>query len=410
MELELSSGLTVILERSTVGPDVGPGFGDTHVLYPAAHPPPEAQRWDGWPLGWQPAWSNYGAWPAWYGARLSTVFTCVDLNGRILSTLPTFVRLTNGDIRHPPAWSANPEPEVYASWAEFLKAAVYSYQLRGEIIVWATARYATGYPARFVLLNPDWVNVESRDGRVAYSLAGEDLDRDDVCHIKYAAFPGDLRGHGPLEAAFTNVVGAAALERYSADLATRGGVPWGVMKHPNTLKREQAEQLRDQWLSAATARGGAPAILSGGVDLQTLTLSPKDMALLEVRQFDETRVASAMGVPPYLVGLPSPSGMTYENSVMVAEFHWRATLRTFAVAIGTALSNWALPNGSVLTFNSDDYTRPAVGQRMDAYRAAFDMVDPVTGQRVLTVEEIRAAEGLPTSGNAEDLAAMTEAT
>ena len=60
---------------------------------------------------------------------------------------------------------------------------------------------------------------------------------------------------------------------------------------------------RRAWVQGATSRNGAPAVLSGTLELETLTTSPREMALLELRIFDETRIAAALGVPPYLVGL-----------------------------------------------------------------------------------------------------------
>lgn len=395
MDVELPSGLVAVLSRSTVGPDAE-GFGDTHVMYPAADPPVQAQRWSGWPLGWDtPVWSTWGGWPGWYGNRVSTVFSCVDLNARILSTLPVYVSDRQGNPQPPPTWAVNPEPRAYSDWCDFAKSAFYSYQLRGEVFLWATARSASGWPLRFVVLNPDWVNVEYVDGQRSYALQGAPLDAADVCHIRYSTAPGDARGHGPLEAVARNLCGADALERYAAELASRGGVPWGVLTHPANLKSEQADVLRDRWLSASADRHGAPAILSGGMTLQTLTLSPRDMALLELRTFDEVRIATALGVPPYLVGLPAPDGMTYDTAALVADWHWRATLRPFATAFSAAFSWWALPGRQRLEWNGDEYTRPAYGD-----------LAPVLVQLVqaglMTVDEARIALHLGPLANADD--------
>jgi phage portal protein BeeE len=143
-------------------------------------------------------------------------------------------------------------------------------------------------------------------------------------------------------------------------------------------------------------RHGAPAILSGGMTLQTLTLSPRDMALLELRTFDEVRIATALGVPPYLAGLPSPDGMTYNTAALVADWHWRSTLRPFATAFSAAFSWWALPGRQRLEFNGDEYTRPAMADLVPVLMAL------VTGG-VMTVDEARVALHLgPMETSADD--------
>jgi len=403
MRYETPSGLEVIERAQTPPPDPdapvnvhGHDINDPHiehsyVMYPQGIAPPQASRWDGWPVGWVPPWSNLNSGLA---QRVSTVFACIDLNARTLSTMPAYVS-KNGKTMPSPGWLRNPEPELYTGWVEFLKLVVASYQLKGEVFIWSTARGSDGYPLRFVVLNPDWVQVDWIDGRRSYSLSGMHIDPADLLHIRYSSWPGDARGHGPIEAAYRNLLGAEALEKYASDLAINGGVPWAVLKHPANLKSEQADQLRDRWVTAQSMRNGAPAVLSGGIDLQLLTLNPKDMALLELRQFDEGRICALLGVPPFLVGLPSGGdSMTYSNVSSLFDYHWRATLRPIAGALSDAISGWALPGARGLEFNRDEYVRPGLGERAQAYTMLYSITDPVTGQHAITIDEIRALERL----------------
>ena len=46
-------------------------------------------------------------------------------------------------------------------------------------------------------------------------------------------------------------------------------------------------------------------MLSGGLQWKAVQVNPKDMALLELSQYNEARIAVLLGVPPYLVGLPA---------------------------------------------------------------------------------------------------------
>jgi HK97 family phage portal protein len=308
-----------------------------------------------------------------------------------------------------PEWSVNPEPSTYADWTEACKQLFNTLQVDGEAILWCVGRYADGRVARWVVLNPSWVNVERSEGDVGYSLAGKELAREDVCHIKYQTYPGNLRGISPIEWCGQSLLGAAALEKYGSELAINGGIPWGVLKTPRHLNGQEATELQSRWRTASKERNGAPAVLSGGVELQTLTVNPRDMGLLEMRIFDETRIASAFGVPPFLVGLPQPEGLTYTNAQALFEFHWRATLRTMAVGAAGAISQWALPRGTRMEFNRDPYVQASPQERATTYATLFGIVDE-KGNRGITVDEIRMAERYLPNTPTDELQDQTEGT
>lgn len=385
----------------SVGPNVDAGFGDTHAMYPdgsleTSGVMPEVMAWQGWPTGWEtPLW-NSNAFPQ---KVVSTLWTCIDLNTRELASFPIYGQ-KGVKIVPLPEWSNNPEPSLYSDWTEVAKQVFNTYFAMGESILWATGRYKDGLGpngigsvARFVVLNPQLVNIELADGVVEYRLGNQVLDPDDVCHIKYQSMPTNLRGIGPLEWAAKSILSAAALERMNSDLATRGGVPWAILKSQRKLNGKESTDLQNAWVAGARNRQGAPAILSGSLELDTLTISPREMMMLEQRIFDETRIASALGVPPYLVGLPQPDGLTYSNSINLLDFHWRTTLRPAANTVYRALSNWLLPRGTKVECNRDDYNRPDDLTRAQTDAILFNMIDE-HGNRAKTIDEIRLSNRL----------------
>lgn len=377
----------------SVGPNVDAGFGDTHAMYPVGQLEssgimPEVQAWQGWPTGWET--------PLWNGATnfshlVSTLWTCIDLNTRQMASFPLY-GVKGVDVVPLPSWSQNPEPEMYSDWTEAAKQMFNTFQANGEIILWATGRYkGTDRIARFVVLNPALVNVEWVDGKIEYALSGKKLDREDVCHIKYQSWPTNLRGISPLQWAARSILSAEAIERMTTDMATRGGIPWGVIKTPRKLNKNEATDLQNSWVQGARNRQGAPAILSGTLELEMIGTNAKDLALLDMRVFDEQRIAAALGVPPFLVGLQQPEGLTYANATSLFDYHWRATLRTMGGAVAKALSSWLLPRGTNVEFNRDEYVKPGPKERAEIDQILFNIVDE-HGNRARTVEEIRAAE------------------
>ena len=187
---------------------------------------------------------------------------------------------------------------------------------------------------------------------------------------------------------------ASALERQAAALADRGGVPWAVLKGQANINAQQAGEAQARWVAASARRDGAPAVLGNGWDLETLTLSPKDMALLEIREMAAREICAAFGVPAYLVNVEMTSGLTYANADSFRDQHWAATLRIIANLVSSSWSRWLLPRGTDIEVNPDRYVQPALAARMTTWSTAHAIVDPATGERVMSVDEIRAAERL----------------
>ena len=350
---------------ATVGPpDARPGDPDGVEIVDEGPPipPPRvfAAPWSGWPDEWAtPAWGQLDT-------LVDAAWMCVDLNASIMSTMPPYA--TQGTtVVAPPTWMTNPDPDLYGSWDEFAKQLWWDYQL-GEAFVICTSRYADGYPARFHVLEPWLVDVEmGGDGRRRYRIGSIDPGPD-LLHIRYKSTSSSAHGVGPLDAGRARMVAAGLLQRYAARVVESGGIPYYVMKHPIELGAQQIADLQQQWWQSRTSNLGMPAVLSGGVEIETLQQSPADMALLELSQYTESRIAVMLGVPPFLVGLPSGGdSMTYSNVTALFDYHWRAGLRPKVSPVVHALSQWALPRGTDIEVNRDEYVRPDPYTRAQTY-------------------------------------------
>ena len=372
----------------TVGPNVPQGVGDQHVIYPAAFPPPQAVAWQGWPSEWAVPWGN----GVQIAGLLDVVFAAVDRNASAFASMPPSSIKGGRRLAEQPTWSRNPQPEVYASWHEFAQQVWWAFQLAGEALVVATSRFAdSGYPRTFFVAPPWLLQVEILDGQRSYFLGGEDITTD-VCAIRYVSTVDDAHGHSPMETATNRLRTIAALQRYGTDLASQGGVPWGVLKAKNRMTADQALDLRMQWVTAARDRLGAPAVLDNDTDLMVTQMQPKDMQLVELQQAAEARLAVLLGVPPYMLALPTNAGsLTYNTATLIYAEHY-GWLRTKISQIAGALSGWAVPWGTDIEFDAERYIQAPAKERADYYSSMFAIVDPVTGQRAMTIDEIRRAE------------------
>ena len=379
----------------TVGPPtVNPG--DPHgvqVVDDPGNTPPQGptrivpSAWSGWPAEWTASW--YGS----TNALEETAWSCIDLNSKTLSTMPPY--LVGAAPTLDTDWITNPNPDVYTCWEEFLKQVFWDYQAAGEVFVLADSFYSTGWPARFHVVSPWYVQITVEDGIRRYSIGDQDVTGR-ILHIRYNSRVGpDGHGHGPLEVAQGRIIAAQVLADYVTRMVSMGGIPSSVLEHPGNLTPQQSADLQTQWVQARMSSLGEPAVLSGGITWKPTQMNPKDMGLLELSQYVQSRIAIILGVPPYLVGLPSGGDpLTYKTTTNLTDHHWRTGLRPMAQFVMSALSYWALPRGTTIELNRDAYIEPPPLERAQTAQILNSIVDPVTHQPALSVEEIRDAERL----------------
>src|SRR5690606_35194211 len=192
------------------------------------------------------------------------------------------------------------------------------------------------------------------EGQRRYRLGahgGPDIT-DDILHIRYQSStdPNQPRGVGPLDGAGARMVTAAVLQRYVQNLSETGGVPLYWISSDQKLTQAEAEEMQRDFVDARRRNLGEPAVFGHGANIgQASSMSAKDMALLEISQWTESRIAVKLGVPPFLMGLPSGGdSMTYSNVSQLFDFHDRASLRVKAGSVMPALSNWLLPAGQAI--------------------------------------------------------------
>lgn len=354
--------------------------------------------WAGWPAEW--------AVPNWdFGSRFNELvdvaWMCLDLNASVLSSMPVY-KTRSGNVVPPETWMTNPDPQIYASWAEFAKQLFWDFQL-GEAFVLPMAFFSDGFPMRFRVIPPWVMNVEMRNGVRQYKLGGVNgVDvTADILHIRYKSTTADARGVGPLESAGGRMLTAGILAKYIREIAETGGMDDRTLETEQELAPEEAQDLMEQWYESRTQNLGVPPVLDRGLKFKThQRMSPKDMAMLELGQFTESRITNLLGVPGFLVDLPGGDDMTYSNVSQVFDFHDRRYLRTAAVHVMSALSNWSLPRGQAAELNRDEYSRPAFNERADAWVKLKDA-------GLVTVEQFQAAERLMGMASAQALTGAT---
>ena len=348
-----------------------------------------ASPWDGWPDSW--------SLPIGQAQDLSDIaWAAIDLNSSVFSSMPPY--LVGASSNLPDEWLDNPDPDKYDSWADFAHGLMFDY-LTGEAFVVCTARFANGWPARFHLAPPWSVNVDfGGDGLRYYSIGSTPIDRSDILHIRYRSTTDNARGIGPLDAGRTRLLAASLLLRYQINFVQSGAVPSGVLESDEELGAKQTADLQNQWITSRMSKLGLPAILSGGVSWRATQVNPLQSALTDLAGYSESKISVLLGVPPFLLSLPSGGdAMTYSNVSSIFDYHWRGGLRPKAQRLMLALSQWLVPHGTSIEVNRDSYVQPGPYERAQTWEILI-RIGVLTHEQVQQIERYAPTASMLATG------------
>jgi HK97 family phage portal protein len=334
-----------------------------------------------------PSWDPQKPWLA---VRVSLVFSCVDRVSTALASMP--LRVSKDSVpQEPKPWMVNPDHERYSHIGDAITEIVFSLLIHGNAFLWPTDRYADGYPSSWVVVDPGIVSWDDAEKVWRLTAAGQQLQArpGDLVHIRYASRPGRRLGISPLQAAAANLVAVEGYEHLAGKLAANSGLPTqGILSTDMDIPEDTARRYKEKW----QARGdGDIAVLGSGLRYESLTLNPRDLALLELREFDGRQIAAAFGVPPFMVNLAAGGDLTYSTTQGMMDFFWRSTLKPLATNIGRALGTMLPDQWTTVRFDADEYTRGTIAEHTASVVAA-------SGGPVITRDEARLSLGLSPQG------------
>lgn len=176
--------------------------------------------------------------------------------------------------------------------------------------------------------------------------------------------------------------------------------PMAVLKnHGADMSAPQITALLDEWEAARETR--ATGYLNDVVDYETHGWNAAELQLVEAREYAALEVARMFGLPARAVDASGGDSMTYAN-VAESRRDILESLRPWMTVLDQTLSlddrtsrptGLYLPSGITARLDVDAYTRDAPGDRMTTWATAL-------GAKVLSIEEVRAAEPLATTATA----------
>lgn len=325
--------------------------------------------------------------PAAFSPRLiSQVWSasrCVQLNAQQIAAMP--MRFFGPPSVSDPAWVSAPDDNWFPNGiADAVFAAVDNLYRWGDAFLHITSRYATGFPSGWTVLDSEAMHVQRQDGRRVYKYGQQPLNADDVVQISRNPCAGAVRGTPALSPFGSQMLSAISSSDLTRTL-NESGSPQSVLKSKRKLTKDQAEALQAQWVARTAARRGVPAVLPPEVEFEKLGFTPAELELVDVQQFDARVIASAFGVPPFMLNVPLDGGLTYQNPAMLFEVWWRTELRPTSKLVANALTANMLPRGSWVEFDARDLLAPDFKTDVDAWKVL------VTDMQIATKDEARAA-------------------
>jgi HK97 family phage portal protein len=292
-------------------------------------------------------------------------------------------------------------PNPRQATAEFMEALYLQLTLSGNAYIECVA--LDGRPRELYVLRSDRMRVvpgldgwpEAYDytvhGKTLRFLAGEGPSP--ILHLMLHHPTDDHYGLSAMEAASTAIDIHNEASRWNKALLDNAARPSGALVYANdgtNMSDEQYERLRrelEEGFQGAT-NAGRPLLLEGGLDWKPLSLSPKDMDFIELKNAAAREIALAFGVPPLVLGIAGDN--THANYAEANKVFWRQCVAPLVKKTAQNLQAWlGQYQGQTFSLTPD----------FDAVDAMTETREPlwraITAADFLSEGEKRAALGYP---------------
>lgn len=226
----------------------------------------------------------------------------------------------------------NPDQSAFS----FIESIVTHQQTAGTWYV-HIVRNGFGVPIELWPLRPDRTSViPGPDGidryeyRLDGSMRGVPIPVEDVIEDRLIDPLDDYYGLSPIEVAAVAIDLDNDALRYLQRFFQNAATPLGIVKLTQRLKREQRQEIRDEWKSQFQGEVGwhDVAVLDQDADYKPIGSPLKDLSLEAVFTESEARACMAFGVPPIIIGVKlGLDRSTFANYAEARRSFWIETLK-----------------------------------------------------------------------------------
>lgn len=347
---------------------------------------------------------------------VSAVYACVGLIGGAIAALPFHIYRRTQDgrdrIDSDLWWLFNESPWPNWTAAAAWKFAAQSISLKGDAFQ-RIHRPTTGMNRSgiegFEPLHPDRVQVQREGKHNLYLVLNdqgtiEPVHQEDMLHFPGIGFDG-LRSLTPIRAALRAPAGIAlAADEFAGAFFKNGARPDFALKTTGKLDDSAAKHLRETWASRHGGPSNAhlPAILTGGLEVQQLTMTAEDAQLLSTRQFQVQDVARVYGVPPHMIGYTEKTTSWGTGVEQMSIAFVRYTLSRYLDDIQQEINRKVWPRSLRLfgEFNRDALLEGDAKAQAEYFNKALGGPG---AQGWMTINEVRKLKNLPPVDGGEQI-------
>ena len=339
--------------------------------------------------------------------QISAVWAAVRMIAETIGSLPFDIYRVTPDGDREPATDLDVRdvlkrrPNMYQTPVEFWESMALNLAISGNayaVIIRAGGRIVGLMPVSSSQVETSLLN----DGTVIHTYTtGTDVrvySAKNMWHVKL--FGNGIVGMSPLSYARNSVGIAVAADNRVTKIYANGAKPSGVLTIDKTLTATQRQAIKDNFSGLESGSDDRLYVLEAGMQYQQVSMSPKDIELLDSRRFQIEDIGRFFGVPSILLNQTFGQSSLGSNVYEIISGFYKLNLRPYLEKFESSVSRWLIENSDRDTyqpeFDFDALLRADTGARMTANREAI-----YSGQ--MTPNEARRSEGRPALPGGDDL-------
>jgi len=340
---------------------------------------------------------------------MSTIWTCCNLLGRRVATLPIDIVESDGDISQPVSnyiGDLLKQPNEYMNKIVYLEAVLLSLNLRGNSyseISRLGNRITALWPIAFERVRPRWekqvlsYDVSLPDGSI------KSLPSRDVLHIRNFSLDGII-GLTPLQLhAVKRGIAAAEFQENFFKNGARPSIAFSSAEKPTEEAQKRARETAER-LYTGSENAGKILFLWGGMKPEPLSLTPVDAEVIKTLEMSDAEIGAAYGVPMNLLNKTDKTA-TYASAEQFNRYFVDYTLDPLCQRVAATFTESLLnPRLNVsVKFNLDALLAGDSTARINYLRTAV-------ASGLMTPNEARAKLNLPPKAGGDELVIQSNMT
>jgi HK97 family phage portal protein len=247
-----------------------------------------------------------------------------------------------------------------------------SLLLRGNAWGVITDRSGAGMlPSQVDLVHPDRVSVTTNgDGNRVIRVAGEEVPRSALFHVKAFPWPGQVEGLSPIAYAREAIGLGLGAEKYGAKLFGDAAIPSGVLTSDQRIAQGEADNLKARWKQAHQGRREI-AVLGSGAKFSPVSIAPDEAQFIQTQKFSVATICRFYGIPPEMMAGETAGHEAYTSPEMRGTDFLTFCLRPWLLRVERAVSG-LLPSTQTAKFNAGAFLRATLREQYEALRIGVD--------------------------------------